>query len=163
MVYVRVLCSLFILILTFLSYAAYQTYVVTGEVDSVYQKSVYNDGFDKVCKSTVVLVNDAPSGRSGKRRLWLKNSKKIIEKWEPFTEKCDSLVFLKNIKEQARRRSELNYWMGDNQYCLEGVLDEKKCISKESQLFSIALWRAGGDFIGKVNDKPIYIYYINYG
>lgn len=145
------------------SCTVYQTYVVTGEVDSVYQKTIYDNELKKECKFTVVLVNDAPSGRSGKRKLWLKNSNDIIKNWEPFIQECDYLVFIENKKKQATNSSELNYWKGDNQFCLEGSLEGDQCISKEQQLFSVKPNRLSGDLIGEINGMLVYINYINYG
>lgn len=99
-----------------------------------------------------------------KKKMWAKYSDTISEKSHPLSHICDDILFLENITERADVPSDNDYWMGENQYCLNGIFGKDKCISKEHQLFTIRIkgWPEDEN-VGVIDKKPIYIHFIDYG
>ncbi len=148
-----------------LLYALYAFFLRQGHVSTIYQYKEYNKAWKAECRSTVVLVDDVPLSEFSLKRMWWRNSKEIIKKWEPFKSDCDDILFVNNKTSSPYYKSELTYWIGDSYICLNGALKNKKCISKEEQLFVIQMRQStlADEKVGMVNRNPIYIHYINYG
>lgn len=144
-------------------YMFYAYFLRQGHVNKIYQHIDFSEDWN--CISTVVLVDDAPLSRYAQRRMWIKHSSQILEKSRLVTPECDSILFLRNKTERAYDVGDNNYWVSDFQYCLNGVFGNKKCISKEEQLFVIQLRQStlADKKVGMVNRNPIYIHYIDYG
>lgn len=144
-------------------YIFYAYFLRQGHVSKIYQHIDFSENWN--CISTVILVDDAPLSRYAQRRMWIKHSSQILEKSRLITPECDSILFLRNKTSSPYYKSELTYWIGDSYICLNGALKNKKCISKEEQLFVIQLRQStlADKKVGMVNRNPIYIHYINYG
>ncbi|EOC1473726.1 hypothetical protein EHJ11_08965 [Cronobacter turicensis] len=157
------LVSVFIVTCAF--YVFYVFYLRQGGVSNIYQQSQYNDIWGKTCKSTVVVVDNAPLSRISLKRMWLRFSEGIINDWAPLNNYCDSILFIDNKLRTPYDKSELDYWMGDDYYCLKGKLNNDQCLPKESQIFVIQLRTSTEDDekVGVVGDKNIYIHFIKYG
>ncbi|WBM69700.1 hypothetical protein OH773_16210 [Buttiauxella sp. WJP83] len=144
-------------------YILHAYFLRQGEVSSIYQHTEKSESWN--CKSTVVLVDDAPLSRYAQKGMWTKYSNKILEKSPLITSECDSVIFLNNKTERAIDVGDTHYWIGDYQYCLNGVFGREKCISKEEQIFSIQLRKTAleDEKVGVVDRNPIYIHFIDYG
>lgn len=142
---------------------SYLYFFRNGEIHQVYQNVEYWQVSKQNCKSTVVLVNNAPISNYGKRKLWLDNEKLLMGKWTSLNNECDSIYFIKNKTERATFPGENNYWVGDYQYCLNGALGSDKCISKYELLFAVQLeaLTLKDRVISKYKDKPIYLHLID--
>ncbi|WP_174340755.1 DUF943 family protein [Enterobacter sp. JMULE2] len=144
-------------------YASYLYFFRIGEIHQIYQNVEYWLVSKQNCKSTVVLVNNAPISDYGKKKLWLENEKLLMSKWNPLESECDSIHFMKNKTERATFPDENNYWVGDEQYCLNGTLGSDKCISKDELLFSVQLrtLTSKDKVISEYKGKPVYLYLID--
>lgn len=91
-----------------------------------------------------------------------KNSKEIIEKWNPFTDECDDVLFVKNNIGHIKHSGDVKFWIADNEICLNGSIGG--CISWEDRLFYVGLRVStlGSDITGEINGKPIYIRFIGH-
>lgn len=145
-------------------YIIYAFYLRQGHVVNVYEHTEYIENFERECKSTVVLVENVPLSRYAQKKMWAKYSDTISENSHPLSHICDDILFLENITERADVPSDNDYWMGENQYCLNGIFGKDKCISKEHQLFTIRIkgWPEDEN-VGVIDKKPIYIHFIDYG
>ena len=150
--------------ISILIFFLYAFYLKQGNIVNIYGHTEYIDNWKRNCKSTVVLVENVPLSRYAQKRMWSKYSDIILEKSRPLSHICDEILFLENITERADDVGDNDYWMGENQYCLNGVFGEERCISKEHQLFTIRMegW-SNDEKVGVVNKEPIYIHFINYG
>lgn len=142
-------------------YILYALYLRQGKINKVYQHTEHSEIWGKYCKSTVILVDDVPISHYAQEKLWQKNSKKIIEKWNPFTDECDDILFVKNNIGHIKRSGDVKFWIADDAICLNGSIGG--CISWGDRLFYIGLRESvlGSDIIGEVNGKPIYIRFID--
>ncbi|MCE9994148.1 hypothetical protein LZ633_19420, partial [Enterobacter asburiae] len=142
-------------------YIFYISFIRCGEIVKVYQNIDFRVNATKKCKSTVILVDNTPLLHNSLESMWFRNKDKIISEWQQLTNKCDDVVFVKNAIEQASDESELDFWIGENQVCLNGKMGGGQCISKDNILFFISLERSNLNdrIIDKENDKPVYIYF----
>ncbi len=106
------------LILTCAFYVFYIFYLRQGEINSIYQQTQYNDIWGKTCKSTVVVVDNAPLSRVSLKKMWFRFSEGIMRNWKPLDNDCDSILVIDNKLSTPYDQSELDYWMGDDYYCL---------------------------------------------
>jgi hypothetical protein len=156
---------LVIMLIFLVGYVFYIFFLRTGEVHKIYQHTDdYSDVWKRKCKSTAVLVDDAPLSHHALKRMWLRNSKKIIDEWKPLTHECDDVFFVRNKLKQPDYHNDLNYWLGDDDICLNGVLGKEQCISKEEQLFILQLRASTSEDkpVGEINGKTVYIHFIDY-
>lgn len=155
--------NLKVFIFVFILYALYMLYAFylrQGHVNKIYQHTEYSDIWERNCKSTVVLIDDAPLSRYAQEKLWQKNSKEIIEKWNPFTDECDDVLFVNNNVGHVEHKEDIETWITEGAICLNGAVGG--CIPWEDRLFYVGLRNSilGGDITGKVNGKSIYIRFI---
>lgn len=145
-------------------YIIYAFYLRQGHVVNVYEHTEYIENFKRECKSIIVLVQNVPLSRYAQKIMWSTYSDSILKKSHPLSHACDEILFLENITERADDIRDNNYWMGETQYCLNGIFGEDKCISKEHQLFTIRMkgW-SDDEKVGVVDKESIYIHFINYG
>ncbi|MDU4840638.1 MAG: hypothetical protein E6X49_05745 [Leclercia adecarboxylata] len=150
-----------VMLICFLAYSFYMFSSRHGEIAKIYQNIDYRANSAKICKSTVILVDNAPIMHNSQESVWFRNKNKIINEWQPLTKKCDDIVFVKNTPELARHEAELEFWIGENQVCLKGELGGNQCIAKDDILYFISLGRTSPDdkVIDTINNKPIYIYF----
>lgn len=143
-------------------YITYAYFLRPGQVIKIHQNIDVNNYL--ICRSTVVLVEEAPLSHYAQKKMWLKSSNQILAKYPLLTPECDSILFLKNKTERAYDIGDTHYWVSDYQYCLNGAFGNEKCISKEEQLFSIQLRQStlNDEQIGSIDTKPVYIHFINY-
>lgn len=154
--------ALIVLLILAVAYSLYAYFFRAGSVQSVYQDISFNKVWKKNCKSTVVLINNAPISHYAQRKTWQRTKNEVMRKWNPINEECDTLLYINNKKERAYDSGDNNYWAGDFQYCLNGAFGDDKCISKEELLFSVRMWDLGnGEATGKVNGKLIYLDFID--
>lgn len=150
-------------LLLFFLYTIYAFYLRQGHIVNVYEHTEYIDNFKKDCRFTVVLVENVPLSRYAQKRMWAKYSDSLLAP-PTLSHICDDILFLDNITERADDIGDNNYWMGENQYCLNGIFGKDKCISKEHQLFTVGMINWSNDEkVGEIDKKPIYIHFINYG
>lgn len=144
-------------------YASYLYFFRSGEIHQIYQNVEYWPVSKQSCKSTVVLVKNTSISNYGKRKFWLENEKLLMDKWNPLNNECDSIHFMKNKTERATFPGKNNYWVGDDQYCLNGTLGSDKCISKDELLFSVQLraLTSKNKVISEYKGKPVYLYLID--
>ena len=154
---------IFTLLFLCFGYVIYAYSLRQGHIVNIYEHTEYIWNFKRECKSTVVLVESVPFSRYAQKKMWAKYSNSILERSRPITHTCDDILFLENITERADNINDNKYWMGENQYCLNGILGVDRCISKEHQLFTIRMrgW-PDDEKVGVVDKKPIYIHFINY-
>lgn len=154
---------IYIIFLMCIFYVVYIQFLRQGRIYNIYQHSEYNKYWNRECKSTVVLVENVPLSHLAQKKMWYKHGASLLEKYNPLSHTCDDILFLKNKTERADDIGHTNYWIGDNQYCLNGAFGEDKCISKEHQLFTIRLkgW-PDDEKVGMVGWKPIYLHFIDY-
>ncbi|MEG0281123.1 MAG: hypothetical protein RR686_17855 [Morganella sp. (in: enterobacteria)] len=141
-------------------YILYAFYIRQGHINKIYQHTEHSEIWDKNCKSTVILVDDAPLSHYALEKLWKKNSKEIIEKWNPFTDECDDVLFVKNNIGYIKHSGDVKFWIADDEICLNDSLGG--CISWEDRLFYVGLRASilGNETVGEINGKPIYIRFI---
>jgi len=144
-------------------YMFYTFYMRQGHVNKIYQTTEHSEIWDKDCKSTVILVDNVPLSHYSQKKFWKKNSKEIIEKWNPFTDECDDVLFVKNNIGHIKHSGDVKFWIADNEICLNGSIGG--CISWDDRLFYVGLREStlGSDITGEVNSKPIYIRFIDQG
>lgn len=149
------------MVICFFIYIPYICFIRHGEIAEVYQNIDFRIRSEKECKSTVILVDNAPISHYAQKRIWLKNKDEIINEWRPLTNKCDDIVLVKNNPERASDNAELDFWIGENQVCLKGALKGGKCIPKDDILFFISSGRTTLDdaIIDEINGKPVYVYF----
>jgi hypothetical protein len=150
-----------VVFIVFFIYIFYISLIRHGDIEKVYQNIDFRANSAKKCKSTVILVDNAPIFHNLQESIWLRNKDRIINEWQPLTKKCDDIVFIKNTPELISDEAELDFWIGENQVCLKGKLGGGQCIPKDDILYFISLGRTNLDdkIIGKINDQPIYIYF----
>ncbi len=120
------LCTLYIL---------YIFYLRQEHIKEIYQHSEYSEIWGRDCKSTVILVDNAPLSHDAKKEFWKKNSIEIIKKWAPLTNSCDEILFVKNRIGRVQQSGDLKYWIADNAICLNGIIGG--CISWDDRLFYV--------------------------
>lgn len=149
------------LLVFIIAQAFYINLIHPGNIANIYQNLEIRINSKKECRSTVIVLDNAPIFRYAQKITWTKNKNKIINEWKPLINKCDDIVFIKNNPEKANDSAELDFWIGENQVCLKGHLRDKQCIPKDSILFFISLGKTTVDdeVIGEINEKPIYIYF----
>lgn len=150
-----------VMLICFFVYSFYIFSIRHGEIVKVYQNIDSRVNSVKKCKSTVILVDNAPVFHNSQEKIWFNNKDKIINEWQPLANKCDDIVFVKNTPEQAIDEAELDFWIGENQVCLRGELGGGQCIPKDDILYFISLGRTSPDdkVLDTINGKPIYIYF----
>ena len=136
-------------------------YLRKGSVNKIYQHTEYSDIWQKDCRSTVVLVDNAPLSRYAQEKLQQKNSKEIIENWNPFTDECDDVLFVNNKIGRIKRSGDIKYWIADDAICLKGIIDG--CISWDDRLFYVGFRKSilSSEITGGVNGRFIYIRFVN--
>ncbi|TDN54825.1 hypothetical protein EC843_101883 [Buttiauxella sp. JUb87] len=133
----------------------------SGKVSYVYQDISYDAVWERECRSTIVLVDHVPLLKSGLRSLWKDEQNKILKKWNPLVDSCDYILFVKNKTELPHDKKELQYWIGDYQLCLKGIIGN--CISKDDRLFYLGVDKIiyGGDVVGEINGGKIYMKFLD--
>lgn len=160
----KYLKTTFIALFLFSLYIFYAFFLRQGHIVNIYKHTEYIDNFKRDCNFTVVLVENAPLSRYAQKRMWDTYSDRVLEIQPALTHVCDEILFLEKITERADDIMDNNYWMGENQYCLNSILGKDTCISKEHQLFTIGMINWSNDQkVGVVDNNPIYIHFINYG
>ncbi|EGT5711776.1 hypothetical protein AGJ35_11940 [Cronobacter dublinensis subsp. dublinensis] len=151
-----------LLLLFFVFYIAYAYFLRSGGINEIYWHIEYGDKW--VCKSTAVLVDNAPLSRYAQKKMWRRYSDVLLHKAPLLTSGCDTIVFLRNKTERAKDIGDTDYWIDDYQYCLNSAFGNKKCISKEEQLFVIQLRPSaeGDEKIGYIGKQPVYIHFITF-
>lgn len=93
--------------------------------------------------------------------MWNKEKDTIMSS-NPLENKYDHVIFVSNKFEPPHSPEELKFWFGDYQICFSGSVNGK-CISKDDRIFYISLWRMepSSEYIGKYNNKNLYIDYIS--
>lgn len=144
-------------------YMSYTFYMRQGYINKIYQTTEHSEIWSKDCKSTVILVDNVPLSHYSQKKFWQKNSKEIIEKWNPFTDECDDVLFVKNNIGHIKHSGDVKFWIADNEICLNGSIEG--CISWGDRLFYVGLREStlGSDITGEINGKPIYIRFIDQG
>lgn len=150
-----------VIFIAFFGYIFYISLIHHGEIEKVYQNIDFRTNSVKKCKSTVILVNNAPILHNLQKKIWFRNKDKIINEWQPLTKKCDDIIFVKNTPKIVGDKAELDFWIGENELCLKGSLKDKQCIPKDDILFFIGLGKTTVDdeVIGDINGKPLYVYF----
>lgn len=132
-----------------------------AKISGIYQDITYDKRWDSECKSTIVLVDNAPLTKSNLAKLWSREKTFILDKWKPFVNKCDYILFIKNKTEPPLDSEEVKYWVGDYQLCLKGKIDN--CISKDERLFYIGIDKQiyGDRLIGEFGNKKLYLSFVD--
>lgn len=110
-------------------------YLRQGHINGIYQNTEYSDIWERNCKSTVILIDDAPLSHHAQKKLWQRNNKEIIEKWDPFTKECDSVLFVNNNVGHVEHKEDLDTWITEGAICLNGAVGG--CISWDDRLFYV--------------------------
>lgn len=110
-------------------------YLRQGHINGIYQNTEYSDIWERKCKSTVILIDDAPLSHYAQKKLWQRNNKEIIEKWSPFTNVCDSVLFVNNNVGHVEHKEDLDTWITEGAICLNGAVGG--CISWDDRLFYV--------------------------
>ncbi len=128
---------IFIILFICTLYLLYAFYLRQGHIKEIYQHSEYSEIWARDCKSTVILVDNAPLSHDAQKKIWQKNSTEIMKKWAPLTDRCDEILFVNNRISYIKRSGDINYWIADDAICLNGMLGG--CISWGERLFYVEI------------------------
>ncbi|HCR56573.1 MAG TPA: hypothetical protein DIW62_02305 [Raoultella sp.] len=142
-------------------YILYAFYLREGYIKEIYQHSERSEIWGVDCKSTVVLVDNAPLSHDAQTKFWEKNSTEIMKKWTPLTDRCDEILFVNNRIGRIKRSGDMNHWIADDAICLNGILGG--CISWSERLFYVQIdapkWK---DEVGTDNsDTHVHLSFID--
>ena len=144
-------------------YILYVFFLREGEIFQIYQETYSDEKWNSgECKSTVVLVDNAPLSPYALQKLWEKNGSKIIKTWSPFiNDKCDEILFVKNNIGRPVHSSDSQYWIADEEICLKGRIDG--CIDWDDRLFYIDMGKAfwSDDVNVDIDGIPFHIHFVN--
>ncbi|WP_075209400.1 DUF943 family protein [Klebsiella michiganensis] len=131
----------------------------SARIDAIYQGSDYVKPIDEYCKSTVILVSNAPITDRGRLSLWEQEKDNVMTTM-PLQKKCDSIYFVKNKPEPPLFSEDVKYWQADEQFCFKGEVNGA-CISNKNIFMSISLFSLTTDGIYRdtYKDKTIYVSY----
>jgi hypothetical protein len=126
-----------VIIFTCTLYIIYAFYLRQGHIKGIYQHSERSGLWERDCKSTVILVDNAPLSHYAQKKFWEKNSSEIMKKWTPLTNRCDEILFVNNRIGPIKRSGNIKYWIADDEVCLNGMLSG--CISWNERLFYVQI------------------------
>lgn len=134
MKYIKII---FVIISLCALYMLYAFYLRQGHIKEIYQHSEHSEIWKRDCKSTVVLVDNAPFSHYAQKKFWEKNNSEIMKKWTPLTDRCDEILFVNNRIGHIKRSGDIKYWIADDAICLNGMLGG--CIAWNERLFYVQI------------------------
>ncbi|WP_313109560.1 DUF943 family protein [Atlantibacter sp.] len=129
------------------------------KIDAIYQGEDYIKIINDKCRSTIILVSNAPITEKGRLDLWKREKENIMNRI-PLQKKCDTIYFVKNKPEPPVFSENTKYWQADEQLCFKGK-SNGTCISNKNIFMSISLLSLTTDGVYRdfYKDKIIYVLY----